>query len=162
MKRIHNYRIITGFTIKPAAIKPKKTPSTNKPLTKILYCVAHKNEDGVWKAHINTRGLEGYEKITILDFTEKSLDLKGKTNVFSHEKDKTGHYVRVIRSEINANINPGTPEQYCTLCENKCFSGYIVKVNNIYQFDMIAYKGTKCQCEPLLTRNNAKEKEEKE
>ena len=63
---------------------------------------------------------------------------------------------------MNANINPGTPEQYCTLCENNCFSGYIVKVNNIYQFDMIAYKGTKYQCEPFLTRNNAKEKEEKE
>ena len=162
MKPIHNYRIITGFTIKPAAMKSKKTPSTHKPLTKVLYCVAHKNEDGVWKAHINTRGLEGYEELTILDFTERSLDLKGKTDIFSHEKDKTGHYVRVMRSEMRAHLAPGTPEQYCAVCENDCFSGHIVKVNGVSQFDMIAYKGTRSQCESLLTRNNAKEKEEKE
>lgn len=161
MKPIHNYRMPYSFTIKPSVLKPKRISTTpsKKYLTKLLYCVAHKTENG-WKAYINTRGLEGYENVTILDFTENSFELKGRCDVFLHHKDKTGHWVRIIRHSFYANTNPGSPEVYCSLCDNDCFSGHIMKVNGVLQFDMSSYQGTAKQCEVLLTKINKKEEKE--
>jgi hypothetical protein len=152
--------IFGGFTIKPTAIKKvkKATSNSHRTLNKILYAVAHKVEDK-WEAHINTKGLEGYENITILPFTEKSLNLTGRTDVFYHNKDKTNHWIRVMRHQFDANVNPGSTDLYCSLCEDSCFSGYIVKIDGILQFDMIAYKGSKGLCNNLLTRNNNKDEE---
>ena len=162
MNAIHNYRMPLQFTIKPSALKPKRTTSNNdskKYLTKILYCVAHNTEDG-WKAHINTRGLEGYEDLTILPFTKKSFELKGRRDVFLHHKDKTGHWVRIMRSSMQSIINPGSPEVYCTLCENDCFTGHIVKIDGVLQFDMSSYKGIATEYYAQLTRINKKDNEE--
>lgn len=147
-----------GFTIKPS-VKIKKTPSntsssTNKQITRILYCTACKNEEGIWFAHINTRGIEGYEEVTILPFTEKSFDLKGRTDVFYREKDKYNHYIHVLRNSFLAELNPGSTELYCTLAENSIFSGYIVKIDGILQFDMSSYKGELCECNILIERDN--------
>ena len=161
MNPFHNYKLVSGFTIKPSAIKPKRTISAHKPLTKILYCLAIKTEKG-WKALINTKGVEGYQDITVLDFTEKSFELKGRTDVFYHEKDKTGHYIRVMRDKMTAYLSPGCSELYCALCNNSCFSGYIVKVNNVLHFDMLAYKGSAFECSHLLSRNNNKNTDEEE
>ena len=162
MNTIHNYRMPSSlkFTIKPSALKKPKTPSNNKKyLTKTLYCVAHNTEDG-WKAYINTRGLEGYEDLTILPFTEKSFELKGRRDVFLHHKDSTGHWVRIMRGQTDSIISPGSPEVYCTLCENDCFTGHIMKVDGVLQFDMSSYKGTANEYYAQLTRTNRKDNEE--
>lgn len=162
MNAIHNYRMPSTlkFTIKPSALKKPKAPSNNKKyLTKILYCVAHNTENG-WMAHINTRGLEGYEDLTILPFTEKSFELKGRRDVFLHHKDSTGHWVRIMRCQTHSVISPGSPEVYCTLCENDCFTGHIVKVEGVLQFDMSSYKGTANEYYAQLTRNNRKDNDE--
>lgn len=130
-----------GFSIKPSALKPKRAPSdNNKYLTKILYCVAVK-DGNLWKAHINTKGVEGYEDLTILPFTEKSFNLKGRTDIFYLEKDKYNHYIHIMRNSFDAHINPGCSDLYCTLAENSVFSGHIVKIDGILQFDMSSYKG---------------------
>lgn len=162
MNAIHNYRMPLKFTIKPAALKPKKDPTVSnnkKYLTKILYCIAHNTDNG-WKAYINTRGLEGYEDLTILPFTEKSFELKGRRDVFLHHKDSTGHWVRIMRNQIDSIISPGSPEVYCTLCENDCFTGHIIKIDGILQFDMSNYKGTANEYYAQLTRTNRKDNEE--
>ena len=162
MNAIHNYRMPLQFTIKPSALKPKRTTSNNnskKYLTKILYCVAHNTEDG-WRAYINTRGLEGYEDLTILPFTEKSFELKGRRDVFLHHKDNTGHWVRIMRSSMQSIINPGSPDIYCTLCDGDVFTGHIIKVNNELQFDMSTYKGMYCEYSIKLTTSNNKDNEE--
>lgn len=162
MNAIHNYRMPSTlkFTIKPSALKKPKTPSNNKKyLTKILYCVAHNTEEG-WVAHINTRGLEGYEDLTILPFTKQSFELKGRHDVFLHHKDKTGHWVRIMRNSMESIINPGSPEVYCTLCENDCFTGHIVKVDGTLQFDMSSYKGVSSECYAQLTKINRKDEDE--
>ena len=162
MNAIHNYRMPSTlkFTIKPSALKKPKAPSDNKKyLTKILYCVAHNTDNG-WRAYINTRGLEGYEDLTILPFTEKSFELKGRRDVFLHHKDSTGHWVRIMRNQTDSIISPGSPEVYCTLCENDCFTGHIMKVDGVLQFDMSSYKGTANEYYAQLTRTNRKDNEE--
>lgn len=151
-----------GFTFKPAVIKPKRIPSTHKPLTKILYCLAKKDDNGEWKAYINTKGIPEYKDVTILSFTEKSFELKGRNEVFRVSKDKYGHYVRVIRTDTEADLYPGNKESYCTLCENCVFSGHIVNVDGIAQFDMSVYQGTSKQCDALLTMTNKIKKNEEE
>lgn len=162
MATFHNYKLPSiGFTIKPSVIKPKKVYNTHKRLTKVLYCLARKTENG-WKAEVNTKGLEGYQDKTILDFTETSFDLHGRTDVFYHVKDKYNHWIRVIRDRFLSEVNPGISELYCTLCDGSIFSGHIVKVNNVLQFDMLSYKGGLSEYEHLLTRNNNKENNEEE
>lgn len=160
MNKVLNYKLSTiGFTIKPSVIKPKRVYSNHKRLSKVLYCLAVKTEEG-WKAEINTKGLEGYQDKIILDFTETSFDLKGRIDVFYHHKDKYNHWIRVIRNKFLSEINPGSTDMYCTLCDGSIFSGHIVKVNNVLQFDMLAYKGSLSEYEHLLTRNNNKENDE--
>lgn len=144
-----------GFTIKPSALKPKKTPSNNnKYLTKIVYCTACKNEEGIWLAHVNTKDLEGYEELTILPFTEKSFELKGRTDIFYREKDKYNHYIHIMRNSFDAYINPGCSELYTTLAENSVFSGHIVKIDGILQFDMSSYKGELSEYDYLIKGTN--------
>lgn len=141
---------ITGFSIKPAAFKPKKERTPKKQVVRVLYCIARK-EDGVWKAHINTKGIENYKDVTILDFTPKSLKLKGKVNIFSKEKDKTNHYVRIIRNLMDTFIYEGNDEEYCSLCENRVFSGHIVNIDGVSYFDMKEYQGNLSQCKALVS-----------
>lgn len=159
---MNNYKLSTlGFTIKPSVIKKdKKVCSTHKPLTRVLYCLARKKDDGGWEAHINTKGLDNFQDVTILPFTEDSFELKGRVDVFYHNKDRYNHYIHVIRDKFLSQINPGVTELYCTLCDGEIFSGYIVKVNGILMFNMLSYKGSKSEYEHLLTRNNNKEYDE--
>ncbi len=151
-----------GFTFKPAEVKPKRIPSTHKPLTKILYCLAKKDNNGEWKAYINTKGIPDYKDLTILPFTEKSFELKGRNEVFRVSKDKYNHYVKVIRTDVEAEFYPGNKEDYCTLCENHVYSGHIVKVDGITQFDMSICQGHIKQCDVLLTMTNKIKKNEEE
>ncbi len=162
MKPVFTLKVPTnGFTFKPV-VKPKKIHSTYKPLTKILYCIAIKDENNQWVAKINTKGIEGYKEITILPFTEKSFELKGRNNVFRVNKDKTGHWVRVIRTDLEAELYPGNIVSYCTLCENCVFSGHIVKIDGISKFDMSVYQGTIKECSDLLIMTNKIKKDEEE
>lgn len=161
MKPIFHIKVPTaGFTFKPAKIKQKHISSTHKPLTKILYCLASKTEDGKWEAIVNTKGIEGYKDVTILPFTDKSFELKSRIDVFYHEKDKYGHWVRVIRTIPQSEESPGNPETYCTLCDNCVFTGHIVNVNGVKMFDMSVYHGTYKECQILLTTTNKKNKDE--
>lgn len=151
-----------GFTFKPVAHKPKKVASSHKPLSKILYCSAHKDENGNWKAYVNTQGLPDMELLTILPFTEKSFELEGRTDVFYHKPDKYGHYTRIIRTPESIICSPGNKETYCTLCPNCVYSGHIVKVDGILQFDMAVYMGTNKEYSDYLTRTNKFKKDEEE
>lgn len=148
MSSLLNLKII-GFSIKPASLKPKKEKAPKKQVIKVLYCIARK-ENGEWKAYINTKGIENYKDVTILNFTPKSFILKGKTNIFSKEKDKTNHYVRIIRSINDSYIFEGNDELYCSLCENRVFSGHIVTIDGVSYFDMKEYQGNLSQCKLLV------------
>lgn len=153
---------ISGLSFKPVISKTKHTESSYKEITKILYCLAKRNDKGEWEAHVNTKGLDGYENITILPFTEKSFDLKGRYDVFRTKKDKHNHWVRIIRDYNETLTSLSDVQGLTTLCENCVFSGYIVKVNGIKQFNMSIYQGTFKQCGELLNKNNKIENENEE
>ena len=150
---IHSF---SGFSIKPAS-KHKSVISSTKKTKYVLYCKPVK-KDGVWYAHINTKGMEGYKDITILPFTKKSLITRGRTHVFSVEKDKTNHYEHIVRNYLDVRFP--TSKRYTTLCPTSVYKGTIVKLNdNTLQFDMIDYIGHISYAEKYL-RTSRKESEE--
>lgn len=139
----------SGFSIKPAAIKPKKEKVPKKQIIKVLYCIARRKGDA-WEAHVNTKDVENYKDVTILPFSPKSFIMKGKTNIFSITKDKTNHYVRIMRNILDSFMFEGNEENYCTLCDNRVFSGHIVKIDGTLYFDMKEYQGNLSQCKALV------------
>ena len=151
----YNYKL-PGFTIKPAAIKKHRMNTTTKKVTRLLYCIAHKTEDG-WRAHVNTKGLKGFEDITILKFTLASFSLKGRREVFLHKRDKNGHIVHISRTQASADLHPDTPDVFCTLAENTCFSGHIIKDGKDLRFDLHDWEGTAFQCAELMRKSNSKQ-----
>lgn len=140
---------ITGFSIKPVAIKPKKEKTPRKQLVKVLYCIARREGDE-WKAYVETKGVEGYKDMTILPFSPQTFVMKGRKDIFSKEKDKTNHYVRIIRSILDSFIYEGNEEEYCTLCDNRVFSGHIVKIDGVLYFDVKDYQGNLSQAKTLV------------
>lgn len=83
-----------------------------------------------------------------LPFTPKSLELKGKTNVFLKGRDEHGKRVCVIRSAFKANTSPGIEDQYDALIPGLLISGHIVSNNGKHYFEyenLLAYtaKGAK-------------------
>ena len=148
---------MNGFTFK-AVVKAKKEPAP-KHLSKILYCLAKHNDKGEWEAHINTKGYKNYNDLTILPFTDKSFNLKGRIDVFRTKKDNKNHWVRIIRNYNESLTNDYIPG-LTSLCENCVFSGHIVRVNGVLKFDMSVYQGTLKQCTNLLTESNKQEEDD--
>ena len=73
---------------------------------------------------------------TILPFTEKSYDLKGKTSIFSKTKGKYG-YIRHIRPEDKAKIFPGDPDKYVPFAQNWMVKGDIINDKGVLKFDFV-------------------------
>lgn len=161
----------TGLSLNLAPAKPKVVRNEFKHASIILYALANKDENGEWKATVNIKGLTDYKKeldikpsvdTVVLPFTEKSFELKGRNIVFRVKKDKTGHWVKVIRPYDEANYFPGNSADFCTLCENCVFSGHIVKYEGEYKFNMSVFQGTKNQCEELLNKDNERKKKQEQ
>lgn len=148
------------FTFKPVEIK-KPRISNNKKVSMLLYCVAKKDKNDNWIAKINTKGLENYNDTTILPFSEKSFDLRGKNNVWYRKLDRRGHVVRCVRSDVEAFMSPGNSKDYISLRENAVFTGHIVKHEGNLYFNIKDYVGPYNKCSNLLEKRMKKEIEEK-
>lgn len=118
--------VFTGFQFVP---KPKKKPQVTK-CTNMAYCVCVKRDDGYY-ARINTS--KGEKEI---DFTPKSHNLKDRLIVFTKKLDKNKKPICVHRNEVTARYSPGISSQYTPFNNNYIYSGYVVKRNGIYYFDM--------------------------
>ena len=118
--------IFTGFTFVP---KPPKKPQITK-CTNKSYCVCVKRDDGYY-ASVNTT-----DGVKELDFTPKSHNLKDRLIVFTKKLDKNKKPIAIYRSEYTAKYSPGLPSQYTPFNKNYIYSGYVVKRNGIYYFDM--------------------------
>lgn len=142
----------SGFSIKP--VKKVRAKVSSIPIIKqTLYCKpVYVNDEVV--AHINTRGIDGYEKVTILPFSKESFDLRGKTHIFARDKNKEGKYVHIIRSKDTSEMYPGDDELYTPICENSIYKGYIVKRNNELAFNVVEYISTIKANDILLTKPN--------
>lgn len=84
-------------------------------------------EDGIYKVAIDMKNDQNYPDLLILEFTERSYDLVGKTTVFSRTVDEEGRRTRFIRNSLDAKFMPGLPEQYVPFAPNWIVKGYIVK-----------------------------------
>ena len=93
------------------------------------------DNDGIFKIAINMQKDSVNPDLLILEFTERSYDLTGKTNVFSRTLDERGRRVRIIRNELIARFMPGLTEQYIPFAPNWIVKGYIVNDNGIKKFD---------------------------
>mgnify|MGYP003292768911 CR=1 FL=1 len=142
----------SGFSIKP--VKKVRAKVSSTPIVKqALYCKPVYVDDEL-VAHINTRGVYGYEKVTILPFSKESFDLRGKTHIFVKNKNSDGKYVHIIRSKDTAEMYPGNDEIYTPICENSIYKGYIVKHDNKLAFKVTEYVSTIKANDLLLTKNN--------
>lgn len=142
----------SGFSIKP--VKKVRVKVSSTPVIKqALYCKpVYVNDELV--AHINTKGLDGYENVTILPFSKESFELRGKTHIFSKEKNSDGKYVHILRSKDTAEMYPCSEERYTSICENSIYKGYIIKRNNDLVFNVTEYVSTIKANDILLTKSN--------
>lgn len=130
--------MIPKFTIKPIVIH-----KVSKKFTKVsrkCNAVIIKDTDDTFKARLTSSPVEGDEgnipqEYLVLPLTPDSLKLKGKTHVFSKNKDKYGHHICFIRERMNAIINPGLDTQYDVLKEGILIQGRIVEKDNKKYFD---------------------------
>lgn len=130
------------FTINVVS-KPKvksKTKSNN--ISRKCFAVV-KEIDGEFKAVVNISKnyicIKEGDKLSneqlILPFTKNSLELKDKSYVFLKNKDEYNHYVCIIRDIKEANLYPGTKDQYDVVKNNILIAGYIVNKNNKMYFE---------------------------
>lgn len=129
---------------KVAVPKPKRNKTSDgiKRITnKIVKGKVFKDEDGSYKVAIAMQNDTINPDLLILDFTEHSYDLTGKTNVFSRIVDDKGRRTRYIRNEMHAKFMPGLPEQYIPFAPNWIVRGYVVKDNGIKKFDFKSLVG---------------------
>lgn len=147
-----NTNNFAGFSIKPVK-KIRDKVSSTKTVTQALYCKPVYVDDTL-VAHVNTKGLDGYEKVTVLPFSKESFYLAGKTHIFAKDKNSDGKYVHIIRSKDAAEMYPGDEEKYTPLCVNSIYKGRIVKSNNKLYFDVINYVSTIKANSILLTKSN--------
>lgn len=129
---------------KVAVPKPKRNKTSDgikRTTNKIAKGKVFQDEDGTYKVAIDMQNDPVHPDLRILDFTERSYDLTGKTNVFSRTVDSKGRRTRFIRNPINAKFMPGLPEQYIPFAPNWIVRGYIVKDNGIHKFDFKSLVG---------------------
>lgn len=123
---------------KVAVPKPKrnKTFDTIKRTTnKLVRGKVFQDTDGIFKIAISIQKDSPSPDLYVLEFTERSYDLTGKTNVFTRTLDKDGRRTRIIRSELDAKFMPGLPETYIPFAPNWIVKGYIVTDNGSTKFD---------------------------
>ena len=127
------------FAFRLSLSKPKR-PAGPKKVGGIVKGVAFKDDNDEWRIKVALVNKDENDKTVtsylILPFTEKSFDLEGKENIFSLTPDKHGRYIRFIRSKEHAKTFPGLREQYCSICRNYVYKGYIVEVDGKKHFDM--------------------------
>ena len=125
----------------PKSKRNKTSDGIKRTTNKIIKGKVFQDENGIYKVSINMENDPVHPDLLVLDFTERSYDLTGKTNVFSRTVDSKGRRIRFIRNLINAKFMPGLPEQYIPFAPNWIVRGYIVKDNGTMKFDFKSLVG---------------------
>ena len=124
-----------GLSLKISVPKSKTIP---KPSVKIEaknkrgYVIL---EDGEYKISLVNES-DGIHNHTILPFTKRSYDLKGKTSIFTKTKGKYG-YTRYVRTEDKAKVFPGDSDIYVPFAPNWIVKGDIINDKGVLKFDFI-------------------------
>lgn len=136
--------LLKVMPFKVAVPKPKHNKTSDgikRTTNKIVKGKVFQDENGTYKVSINMENDPVHPDLLVLDFTERSYDLTGKTNVFSRTVDSKDRRIRFIRNLINAKFMPGLPEQYIPFAPNWIVRGYIVKDNGTMKFDFKSLVG---------------------
>ena len=136
--------LVKLMAFKVAVPKPKRNKTSDgikRTTNKIVKGKVFQDENGIYKVSISMGNDPVHPDLLVLDFTERSYDLTGKTNVFSRTVDSKGRRIRFIRNLINAKFMPGLPEQYIPFAPNWIVRGYIVKDNGTMKFDFKSLVG---------------------
>ena len=136
--------LLKVMPFKVAVPKPKRNKTSDgikRTTNKIVKGKVFQDENGTYKVSISMENDPVHPDLLVLDFTERSYDLTGKTNVFSRTVDSRGIRTRFIRNLINAKFMPGLPEQYIPFAPNWIVRGYIVKDNGTMKFDFKSLVG---------------------
>ena len=136
--------LIKLMPFKVAVPKPKRNKTSDgikRTANKIVKGKVFQDENGTYKVSISMENDPVHPDLLVLDFTKRSYDLTGKTNVFSRTVDSKGKRIRFIRNLINAKFMPGLPEQYIPFAPNWIVRGYIVKDNGTMKFDFKSLVG---------------------
>lgn len=130
------------FTINIA--KGLKKQSKVSKLNKVSrLCIGTVIKEGdEYKIKISLRNDPEYSDFIIVPFTKESLELKGKTIVYSHEKDKYGHNIAYHRDPFICKIFPGLSTQYTAVVEKLVCSGYVIRKDGKLMFDLKETHGT--------------------
>lgn len=128
---------IIGLSFKPVETKKKKSTSS-KPhkLSKLIYAVCAKNDDGEFRANIVVVD-NPHRTILNIPFTLDSYSLKGKEKVFSIKKDKqTKKHICFIRTPREAILSGETSRTVTPFCEDWVYSGYLVRIGKFNYFQI--------------------------
>ena len=124
-----------GLSLKISVPKHKTIP---KPSVKIEaknkrgYVIL---EDGEYKVSLINES-NSIRNHTILPFTKRSYDLKGKTSIFTKTKGKYG-YTRYVRTEDKAKVFPGDSDIYVPFAPNWIVKGDIINDKGVLKFDFV-------------------------
>ena len=129
-----------GLSLKVSIPKKQKTISKNtvKIEAKNKKGVVFIDEDGEYKVSLFAEDGIHNSNASIVPFTEKSYELKGKTSIFNRTTDKDGRYIRHIRSEEKSKFFPGNPDVFVPFAPNWIVKGNIVREGLILKFDFIS------------------------
>lgn len=129
------------FTINIAKGLNKK-PKADKPNRVSRLCIGTTIKEGdTYKIRISLRNDPEYPDFLIVPFTKRSLDLEGKSIVYSTKKDKTGNHVKYCRDSSKCKLFPGLPIQYTVVIEKLVCSGYVIRKDGKLLFDLLDTHG---------------------
>ena len=136
--------LLKVMPFKVAVPKPKRNRTSEgikRTSNRIVKGKVFQDEDGTYKIAINMNNDTVNPDLRVLEFTERSYDLTGKTNVFSRTVDSKGRRTRFIRNPMNAKFMPDLPEQYIPFAPNWIVRGYIVTDKGVRKFDFRSLVG---------------------
>lgn len=128
---------LNGCSFKPIELKRHKISIKHRyNHKKKVYCVCIEETPNTFKAYVNIESNLEFPDTRVIPFTEESYNLKGKTKVFTIQKDKNRRSICVLRNTETATHFPGIPTQYTPFKHKYVYSGYIMKINGEYQFEV--------------------------
>ena len=118
----------------------KKKPKDSKPDIVSKLCIGITIKEGdEYKIRVSLKNNSEYPNFIVIPFTKESLELKGKVIVYSHKKDKYGHYIAYYRDPYLCKLFPGLPSQYTAVRDKLICSGYVIRKDGKLMFDLTDY-----------------------
>lgn len=111
--------------------------SCNKPVSRLCDGIVSIDKNNEFQVEVADNDGTTY----ILSLTKESLEISGKQSIYSRKKDETNHYVRKIRDGFQRITDTPSTNDWATVCNNLIVTGYIVKNNNEYEFDLVNTHG---------------------